>query len=185
MIGRIAMSCAVHALRQGLLVAYPTEAVYGLGCDPCNEDALRRLLAVKRRAKGKGLIVIAATMAQAMCFAAPLDEASLHRLAASWPGPNTWIVPAARNLSPLLTGGRDTVAIRVSAHPLVCALCQRFGSAVVSTSANVSGRVAARSVASVRRQLGRQVAVVLGGPLGGATRPSTIRDVRSGNTVRA
>jgi L-threonylcarbamoyladenylate synthase len=175
---------AVAALRRGLLVAYPTEAVYGIGCDPHNPMALRQLLHVKARDAGKGFIVIAAERAQLRGLVRWLRPEQMRAVYAGWPGPNTWILPAAPAVHPLLSGGRPTVAVRVTAHALAAALCRAFGAAIVSTSANVSGRPPLRSARAVRRRFGHRVAVVLEGPLGGQAAVSTVRDARTGKRLR-
>lgn len=175
---------AVEMLRQARVIGYPTEAVYGLGCDPRSERALESLISAKGRDRSKGLILVAAAVAQLSDFMAELDAASMEILLASWPGPNTWVVPAAAGVHPLVTGGRRSVAVRVTAHPLTRRLCQRFGGAIVSTSANRSGSRPARSASLLRRRLGHHVAIVLDGPLGCAARPSTIRDLRTGAVLR-
>ena len=143
------------------MVAYPTEAVYGLGCDPLNEAAFARLLALKQR-----------------------PEPMLQRLRQTWPGPVTWIVPAAPGVPAWLTGGRDTIAVRVTAHSMAAALCRAFGGALVSTSANRSGEEPARSAEEVRRQFGDRLDDILVGPLGGLERPTRICDARTGATIR-
>lgn len=177
--------CAVaRTVQAGGIVAYPTEAVYGLGCDPQNEPAVRRLLALKRRPAGKGLILIAADFAQLAPFLQPLVPADQARLAATWPGPYTWLIPACADTPYWLRGRHDTLAVRVTAHPLAAALCRICGHALVSTSANFSGRPPARTALAVRRQLGRTIDALLPGPTGGAAKPTEIRDLRSGQQVR-
>lgn len=169
----------------GGVIAYPTEAVYGIGCLPLNQDALDRIIAIKRRDAGKGLIVVAADIAQVARLAAIPGGESGERIRAVWPGPVTWILPARPDLPPLLTGGRQTIAVRVSDHPIVRRLCLRTGSALVSTSANFSGRRPAKTALEVRRTLGRDVDFVLAGPLGDQARPTEIRDWQSGEILRA
>lgn len=176
---------ACRALAAGGVIAYPTEGVWGLGCDPRNEDALARLLALKRRNAGKGLILIASDFAQLAPYLAPVPKAKLEVALHSWPGPETWIVPAASGVSPRLRGGHETLAVRVTAHPLVRALCEAFGSALVSTSANLSGRPPARTALGARRRFGAGLDYVLPGALGGASRPTRIRDLMTGNILRA
>ena len=108
----------------------------------------------------------------------------MRRVRESWPGPVTWVLPARAGLDPLLTGGRGSVALRVTAHPVAAALCRAFGGALVSTSANLSGRPPARSAVAVRRALGARVDAVVPGRVGGAGGPSTIRDAITGRTLR-
>ena len=175
---------AVRLIRAGGIVAYPTEAVYGLGCDPRNALAVRRLLAIKRRPPHKGLILIGADFAQLAPFLQTLSTADHARLAATWPGPYTWLIPARPDAPRWLRGRHATLAVRVTAHPLAAALCRACGHALVSTSANLSGRPPARTALAVRRQLGRRIDAVLAGPTGGAARPTAIRDLRSQRLVR-
>lgn len=176
---------AARALRAGGIVAYPTEAVFGLGCDPQNGAAVERLLALKGRAASKGLILIAAHLDQLEPFIPPLAGPWREAILASWPGPATWVLPARPGTPAWLGGGRPTLAVRVSAHPLAAALCQTWGSALVSTSANLSGRPPARTALQVRRRLGRAVDLILAGACGPARRPTPIRDGRTGALLRA
>jgi len=174
----------VGMLRAGGIIAYPTEAVFGLGCDPLNPVAVLRLLAIKRRPVAKGLILIAADLGQLEPFIEPLDPAAQAKLAATWPGPVTWLAPA--RLAPVwLRGDHDTLAVRVTAHPVAAALCRRWGGPLVSTSANIGGRPSARTGLAVRRRLGQWVDQVAPGAVGGAGRPTEIRDLATGRVIRA
>lgn len=178
-------AAAVEQLQAGHVIAYPTEAVYGLGCDPRNADAVRRILEIKRRPMQKGLILIAAELAQLAPYVEPVDSTRMGEILRTWPGPFTWLLPAKPETPAWLTGDHDTLAVRVTAHPLAAALCRTAGTALVSTSANLSGLAPARTALQVRLQLGGQVDYILAGACGGQTRPSTIRDGRSGAAIRA
>jgi L-threonylcarbamoyladenylate synthase len=167
------------------LVAYPTEAVYGLGCDPLNGEAVERLLELKGRARTKGVILIAAEFEQLRPYVALPPPEQLDRALASWPGPVTWIFPARPGLPGWLTGGRPTVAVRVTDHPLAAALCRAFGGPLVSTSANRSGQPPARAGWPLRLRFGCALDAVLEAPLGGRSRPSEIRDLATGELLRA
>ena len=180
----IQLRIAARVVRAGGLIAYPTEAVYGLGCDPRNERAVKRLLALKRRSVHKGLILIAADFAQLEPFLQPLPPSDRARLAATWPGPQTWLVPAKSGVPRWLTGQHDTLAVRVTGHPLAAALCRSCGHPLVSTSANVSARPPARSALAVRRQFGWRLDYVLPGPTGSRAKPTAIQDLRTGQVVR-
>ena len=182
---RLHLDLACHALASGGVIAYPTEGVWGLGCEPLNDKACRRVLSLKRRAAHKGVILIASEFAQVEPFLAELPRAKLKPVLASWPGPVTWLLPAASWVPKHLTGGRDTLAVRVTAHPLAGALCTRYGGPIVSTSANASGRAPALTMLQVQRQFGARVDYVLAGDVGGLDRPTQIRDLASGKTVRA
>lgn len=179
-----AIDRAVRALRTGGVIAYATEAVWGLGCDPFNEEATLRLLALKQRDWRKGMILVAADRPQLAPFLTGLTAAQHETLAASWPGPNTWLVPNNGVAPPWVTGGRDTLAVRVSAHPQVAALCRAFGGPLVSTSANPAGCPPARTALAVRRYFRQQLDDILPGQVGGAGKPTTIRHLLSGAVVR-
>ena len=177
---------ALAALHRGGVIAYPTEAVWGLGCDPFDEAAVTRLLALKQRPVDKGLILVAAEPAQ---FDGLLDWAALpaarrDAVLASWPGPHTWIVPATARVPRWISGGHAGVAVRVSAHPLVAALCRGFGGPLVSTSANFSGEPPARTRAVLDAALLARLDAVTGGETGGLAAPTSIRDALSGAVLR-
>jgi L-threonylcarbamoyladenylate synthase len=175
---------AARCFNRGGLIAYPTEAVYGLGCDPLNQQAMEALLALKQRPVEKGVILIAAHFEQLTPFIKPLDASLMAPILASWPGPNTWLLPAADNLPFWLTGIHRTLAVRVTAHPLASALCQACDSPLVSTSANRSGQHPAKSALQVQQRLGFGVDCIINGPLGNNQKPSTIRDALSGRVIR-
>lgn len=128
---------ASHAIHQGQLIAYPTEAVYGLGCDPLNKRAVLDLLALKQRPIEKGLIIVASNFTQLLPFIVP-DRQMLSCMMATWPGPVTWVVPARPWVPMYLRGQHYTLAVRVSAHPIIQQLCRCYGRAIVSTSANLN-----------------------------------------------
>ncbi|PIE82936.1 MAG: tRNA threonylcarbamoyladenosine biosynthesis protein RimN [Candidatus Contendobacter odensis] len=178
------LRAAARSVTAGGLIAYPTEAVYGLGCDPYNENAVKRLLALKQRSIRKGLILIAADFAQLAPFLQPLTPADLTRLEATWPGPCTWLIPARKTTPLWLRGQYDTLAVRVTAHPPVVALCKACGYPLISTSANRSGHPPARNALAVRRHLGQFIDYIVPGVTGGASRPTEIRDLRSGDVKR-
>lgn len=175
---------ARRVLAAGGVIAYPTEAVWGLGCDPDRLEAVERVLALKGRAAAKGLILVASDIGQVLPRLAPLSAIERAQVEADWPGPVTWVLPAAADVSPLLTGGRDTLAVRVSAHPVVQGLCRAWGGPLVSTSANRSGRTPARSALDIRRIFGDSIDLIVPGRLGGRDRPTEIRDL-SGRVLRS
>jgi len=183
---RSTLAGTVAALRRGGVVAYPTEAVWGLGCDPRDEAATLRLLALKAREVEKGLILIAADEAQLAPFIdiAALDGAQREAVRASWPGPHTWIVPASPDAPRWITGAHAGIAVRVSAHPPVVELCRACAGALVSTSANRAGEPAARRIDRLDPRIVAGVDAVLEGETGGLDRPTEIRDARSGCVLR-
>ncbi|MDJ0738719.1 MAG: Sua5/YciO/YrdC/YwlC family protein [Gammaproteobacteria bacterium] len=178
------LQIAARRLRDGAVVAYPTEAVFGLGCDPLNRDAVYRLLALKGRPVDKGLILIASSAVQLRPFVEPPTAEIRQRLDATWPGPVTWLLPARPETPRWLRGSHASIAVRVTAHPLAAALCDAFGGPLVSTSANTSGRPPARTSLQVRLRC-PGVDHIVSGATGGAARPSSIRDALSGKELRA
>lgn len=170
-------------LKRGGVIAYPTESCYGLGCDPRNPRALKRLIRLKGRSAAKGLLLIADHFKRLKPFVRPLSAADLTRVERSWPGPVTWVVPASATCLPGLTGGRPTVAVRVTAHPGAARLCRSLGMALVSTSANKSGKKPAKTAAECRRIFGAQVRVIAG-RIGQRRRPSTLIDLATGTILR-
>ena len=183
MVSNCQIQQAARVVRNGGVIAYPTEAVWGLGCDPWNDEAVERLLALKDRPVHKGLILVAAEVEQFDFLLEDLPEIWLARLAGSWPGPNTWLVPHQNRLPEWISGQHDSVALRVSDHPQVRALCRLTGP-LVSTSANPAGRPSARSRLRVEQYFPGQLDAVLGGALGGRKNPSLIRDLISGDVIR-
>lgn len=175
---------AVEKLRAGHVIAYPTEAIYGLGCDPANESAIRTLLAMKGRHESAGFVLIANDFSQLRPWVADIDPSFTDEAMQSWPGPVTWLFPRAANVPDLVAGKHDTIAVRVTAHEPSRALCEAFGSALISTSANHTAARPARSATEVDEYFGQKLAGILAGPLGGAARPSEIRDLVSGNIIR-
>lgn len=180
----VRLDAARQALAAGGVVACPTEAVWGLSCDPDNPRAVARILQLKQRPVAKGLILVAASESQLGFLLADLPEAQREVASASWPGPATWLVPHHGRVQPWVHGEHDTVAVRVSAHPVVRALCQAWGGPLVSTSANPAGAQPPRAGFQVRRYFGEQLEAILPGAVGGAARPTTIRDLASAQLVR-
>jgi len=181
------IALAVHALRSGGLIAYPTEGVWGLGCDPDNAEAVQSLLQLKQRPVEKGLILVAAHISQLEPYLQDINPEQRDVLQKSWPGPTTLLVPVNAQVASWISGGQPTIALRVSSHPVVAALCQEFGGAIVSTSANISGKRAASSLLDVQLQFSsptRDRVTVVPGKLGGQNKPSTIRDLITGKIIR-
>lgn len=166
-------------------MAYPTESVYGLGCDPFDHQAVMRLLAIKQRPSTKGLILIAADLEQARPLIGRLEARRWPALLASWPGPVTWVVPASVRVPPWITAADGSLAIRVTAHPIARELCLAFGGPIVSTSANRTGSRPARSALEIRLRLGPIVDAIVNGPLGGQQRPTPIYRASDGACLRA
>lgn len=179
-------SC-VALLHRGGVLAYPTEAVWGVGCAPFDGEAVHRLLAIKHRPVDKGLILVASVATQ---FDALVDWTALSvdnqaQVRESWPGPHTWIVPATAEVPIWITGGHRSLAVRVSAHPQVAGLCAAFGGPIVSTSANLTGEPAPSDRAGLSAALLALVDGVCEGETGGLATATPIRDARTGVVLRA
>jgi L-threonylcarbamoyladenylate synthase len=176
---------AAQAIEAGGVIAYPTEAVWGLGCDPFNPIAVERLLRLKARPLAKGLILVAAHWQQLDWLLHDLTPAQQSTMKETWPGPNTWLVPHRGRVPQWLSGNFDTIAVRVSAHPTVIQLCLEAGGPLVSTSANLATTQAATQIFQVRRYFGKALDYIVPGALGKSTAPSIIRDLRTGQVIRA
>jgi L-threonylcarbamoyladenylate synthase len=176
---------AARCLRQGGIVAYPTEAVFGLGCDPQNIETIQRLLNLKQRAWQKGLILIAANFEQLEAYVQPIKPALLQQLQRAWAEDVvTWLVPAKTEVSPWVRGTSEKIAIRVTRHPEAVALCELFGGAIISTSANRAGQPALRTALQVRAKFGTAINEIIFGAVGTRSRPSEIRDALTGQVLR-
>ena len=176
----------ITSLHNGEVIAYPTEAVYGLGCDPDNPKAVATILAIKNRPINKGLILIAQSYAQLKPYIDEdkLTQAQLQKAQSYWPGPFTIVMPARATTPKWLTGDFDSIAVRVSAHPVVQKLCQAFNKPLVSTSANLSGQPAINEQSHLQQQLGDKVAHIVAGEPNQNLQPSTIIDAISGKIYR-
>ncbi len=169
---------------QGGVIAYPTEAVFGLGCDPDNEHAIQVVLDLKQRSADKGLIIIASAVKQLEAYVDTIPDALWQRAIATWPGPVTWLMPARSSVSRLLTGKYKTIAVRVTAHPIAKKLCEEFGKPIVSTSANKTNQPPALTVEDVYDQFHEQVNCVVSGEVDTQSKPSVIRDLASNKVIR-
>jgi L-threonylcarbamoyladenylate synthase len=180
------VDAAATLMRNGGVLAYPTEAVYGLGCDPHNRTAFERLFALKQRPPTQGVLLIAADFAQVERY---IDLASvpadvLAQVRESWPGPNTWIFPRSAAVPDWVAGAHAGIALRVTAHEPAAALCRAYGAALVSTSANPHGEPPARTAQVAADYFGPTLDGLLDAPVGGQERPTVIRDALSGAIIR-
>jgi L-threonylcarbamoyladenylate synthase len=182
----MALSIPLHRagriLRSGGVVAYPTEGVFGLGCLPRDEDAVLRILAIKRRDPAMGLILIAADPDQLVEWVDA--RVRIEELESTAGLPVTWIVPSAPSVPFLVRGRNAGIAVRITQHPVAAALCRTAASAIVSTSANVSGRPPARNAFVLRRVFGALVDCIVAGRCGPASGASEIREWESGRIIR-
>ncbi len=178
------LSKIANCLNASGVIAYPTEGVWGLGCLPEDEVAVKRILAMKQRHWSKGLIVIAASIEQVGIYLEGLTDEEINLLRATWPAPVTYLVPDNGACPAWIKGEHDTVALRVSDHSIVRDLCLAVGSALVSTSLNPAGVAPALTQAEAEAMFGDQVDYYVPGALGSQAGPSEIRMLRGGDVKR-
>jgi L-threonylcarbamoyladenylate synthase len=174
---------AVRTVKGGGVIAYPTEYCYGLGCAPDCIPAIRRILDIKHRDRGQGLILVAAGIEQLLPWADLSARTVRELVQGSWPGPVTWLVPPGRRASLWLCGEHDTLGVRVTAHAQAASLCRYASMPLVSTSANRSGQAEMRSAHEVRVGLAN-IDYVVPGNVGNLSGPTEIRDALSGRILR-
>ncbi|HTN34481.1 MAG TPA: L-threonylcarbamoyladenylate synthase [Marinobacter sp.] len=176
---------ARQILQQGGVIAYPTEAVWGLGCDPWNQSAVERILALKNRPVEKGMILVASSVQQVRFLLDLLPEHLQRKAESHWPGPVTCLLPDINQQIPAwVRGAHSTIAVRVSDHPVVRALCIAADMPLVSTSCNPAGEEPARNIAQVSRYFENQLDWIVPGELGGNPKPSRIIDIVTGQQLR-
>ena len=174
---------AIITLNKGGVIAYPTEAVFGLGCMPLFQDSVFRILQLKHRAVEKGLILVASSIEQLEDYVHFENLPRIDQIRDSWPGPVTWLIPAKKKTPVWLTGSHKTLAVRVSAHPIVNALCRELGP-IVSTSANPAGSEPAISTQEVLSYFGEELDYVIPADIRNNLSPTEIRDAQNGNIIR-
>jgi L-threonylcarbamoyladenylate synthase len=165
---------ATRLLKQGGLIAFPTETYYGLGVDPFNEQALQRLFKVKERSPDKAVLVLLPDISQVTLLASSIPAEFIPLMKKYWPGPLTLVFPGRSSLSTLLTGGTGTVGLRQTQEPLAAELLTRYGGPVTATSANKSGMVPATTAAEVKAIFGTEVDLILDGGITPGDRGSTL-----------
>jgi L-threonylcarbamoyladenylate synthase len=175
---------AVRRIGSGGVIAYPTETVYGLGCDPFNAMAVLRVLDLKQRKIGQGLILIASDFAQLEPLLQPLPVAVRNRVLKTWSGPITWTLPCLPETPVWLRGAHRSLAVRLTSHPLARTLCEAWDGPLVSTSANRHGKPPAISALGVRIAFDAELDCILHGKVSATGTPSEIRDGITGRVLR-
>lgn len=175
---------AAAVIQSGGVIAYPTESCFGLGCDPMCRAAVHRILTIKNRQAAKGLILIAANIAQIEQYADLRSAKMLDSILDSWPGPNTWLLPKRQSVPEWLSGEHQSIAMRVTGHAASNKLCEQFGGAIVSTSANRAGRNALTTTNEVKMEMATELDFILDIEIGAIGAPSTIRDGDTGVQIR-
>lgn len=184
------ISEAAQLLKQGQVLAYPTEAVWGLGCDPFNEQAFQEILELKHRPVEKGVILLAGHLQQVEHLLQDLDTEIRQQVVATWSNrleterATTWLLPADQSIPTWIKGQHPLVAVRVTTHPLCMALCQQFGGFIVSTSANPASLAPAQRLDDAQAYFGNNLNY-LQGDLGLSREPSRILNALTGEVVRA
>jgi L-threonylcarbamoyladenylate synthase len=176
---------ARHILWNGGIIAYPTEGVWGLGCLPLNKHGTQRILTLKNRSVSQGMILVAASISQLSGYVQDLEPALLDRLSQTNAEPTTWLIPDNGTAPRWVVGDHDTLAVRVSTHPIIQSICRATGSAIISTSANVSGKEPARTIFEVRQAFGNNIDYLYPGELGSLKNPTRIRELITNKTIRA
>lgn len=175
---------AIRHVAEGGVIAYPTDTVYGLGCNPFNGAAVLHLLSLKHRSAAHGVILIGNSLQQFRPFLQPLSKAASERVNRRYKTPVTWVLPCLPDTPVWLTGQHDTLAIRITDHPVAAALCQQWGGPLVSTSANIHGHPPATSPLQVRMIFNKQLDYIVHDPVGATNHPSTIRNGLTGEVLR-
>lgn len=176
-----------HKIKEkNFVFAYPTEAVYGLGANPFDEAAVQRILTVKKRPDHQHFILIASNWSQIQPLISidTLPSEQLSLIKASWPGPVTWVFPASSTAPSWLVNENNTIAVRVSAHPLVQTLCQIAEHPLISTSANLSGDPPCKTYEETKEIFDHDVDLIIPGETSGLSKPTPIRDAKTGVFLR-
>lgn len=184
MVSEKQLNQAVDTVKSGGIIAYPTESVYGLGCNPFDEKAVKNLLLLKKRNVNKGLILIASHVRQILPLIKPIESNDLARALKTWPGHHTWIFPKSKFVPTWISGHYNSVAIRVSNHPVVIQLCQKLNSPLVSSSANISKQGVLNSIKDIKSLFGDKIGFYVAASTGKEANPSTIRDAHSNTIIR-
>ncbi len=174
----------IDCLDGGGVIAYPTEGVMGIGCDPFNEDAVEKIRQLKARPKVQGMICVASSWDQCAHWVMPVSEARMAEIEISWPGPVTWVFEASELAPEAVCAEDGTVAIRVSAHPVVQQLCDAFSGALVSTSANARSEAPCLDATAVAQLWGDQLCAIVLGDLQTPGQASTIKEAATGKLFR-
>lgn len=184
MLSRWQLHNLAQVLDRGGVIAYPTESVYGLGCEPNHLAAIARILEIKNRPVSKGLILLVSHFSQALPFVKPLSNFDVNRISQVQPRATTWLLPKRVTAPELLCGQYDTLAVRLTQHPVAKQICDYTNSALISTSCNLTGKPELINAVSVRNQMKTQLDWIVSAPCGGQ-KPSRIIDFMSNRKIRS
>ena len=175
---------AAEIIRDGGVIAYPTEGVWGLGCDPDNAQAVSKILQIKSRPMHKGLILIGSELEHISLYLKGLRDKDFDAIVQSKGKGISWLIPNNGNAEEIVSGGQATLVVRLTDHPVVTEICHAFSGAIVSTSANPSGQPPAISAEQVSNYFGDSLNMIVPGVLGGQNGPSEIRDIQTEKVLR-
>lgn len=168
------VEAAACIIRDGGVVAVPTETYYGLAVDPFNTNALQKLFRLKRRPVSKPILVLIASSDQLDKLTAGIPNCYHALMEEYWPGPLTLVFPARPEVSPILTAGTGTIGVRLTPHPVTRKIIELTGAPITATSANISGYPAAASIEDVKRMFGKNLDYLVDGGAAVSTLPSTV-----------
>lgn len=174
---------AAHQIRHGGVIAYPTDTVYGLGCNPMDLDAVAYLNALKQRDSDKGLILIANKLELFNDYIKELSSRDQQKIQQT-KSPTSWIVTAKKNVPQWLTGDHHTLAIRITRHPVINQLCNQLQHPLVSSSANPQGKKPALNALQLHKYFHNKVHAMLIANNENSSQPSSIRVLNSNLTIR-
>ena len=178
------LASAIAVLKRQGVISYPTEGVWGLGCDPMSEVAVRKVLRLKNRSISKGLILIGSSHQQFARLLEDLDDRSKRRFVEKRSKPTTWLVPSNDTIPPWITGDHDSVAVRITKHPVAKGLCEVFGRPIVSTSCNPQGAPPATSQSQVKEYFGDKLDYFVMGEIERMGSVSDIIDLKTNKVIR-
>ena len=182
--GHVEITRAASVIADGGVIAYPSEAVWGLGCDPFREAAVNKILEIKQRPVSKGLILIGSSLDGFYSYLVGLEPKYRRLFSIPRSQPTTWLVPDNGFAPRWIVGNHATVALRLSSHSVVAALCNSFGGPIVSTSANPQGLPAATTQTKVEEYFAANLGFCAPGEVAGASRESEIINLLTGEVIR-
>jgi L-threonylcarbamoyladenylate synthase len=174
----------IFLLKQGAIIACPTEGVWGLSCDPLNQQAVQRLLALKKRSVEKGLILITDNWENAKNWMDLSAPNLWKKIQLKTERPTTWILPASPIVPSWIRGEHTSIAVRCIQHPVAQSICAAFGSPLISTSANLSGESPCLTLTDVEQQFGNQIDYIVPAKTQGINKPSQIVEALTGKILR-
>jgi L-threonylcarbamoyladenylate synthase len=175
------ISDAVEILRKGGTVVYPTETVYGIGCDPINRSACERIQQMKKRVNYKTLLLISCDIEQVEKTLGKLNETGSRLAQVFWPGPLTMVIRPEKEMPDYLYGISSGIAVRVTSHPIASELAREFGAPIISTSANLTGDPPIVTYEDALELFGSEADIILKNPEPLHGKPSTVVDVTTGS----